>query len=190
MKNQDESDKVNGLDIKRSNSPFAPTPELFENYLQKTYLKTAALIGKSARASVILGGNGSNEETSSSLENGDDEFSKKIRDSAYSYGRNLGIAFQLVDDLLDFKSTSLAFGKPSGGADLRLGLATAPVLYAWEEMEEKGMKEMKGMVERKFEGKGDVEKVSRQGEEDRHDEFSSFLLRTEHPDNVVSIAYS
>lgn len=159
--NVEESRNENGnsrLSIKLSNSPFAPTPELFENYLQKTYLKTAALIGKSARASVILGGNGSDSSSLSSI--GTEDLSRKIRDSAYAYGRNLGIAFQLVDDLLDFKSTSLAFGKPSGGADLRLGLATAPVLYAWEEMEEKGMKEMKEMVERKFETKGDVEKVS------------------------------
>jgi hexaprenyl-diphosphate synthase len=35
-----------------------------------------------------------------------------------------------VDDLLDFTGTSVDLGKPSGGSDLQLGLATAPVLYA------------------------------------------------------------
>jgi len=39
------------------------------------------------------------------------------------------MAFQLIDDLLDFKSTSQDTGKPTA-VDLRLGLATAPVLYA------------------------------------------------------------
>lgn len=63
---------------------------------------------------------------------------------------------QLVDDLLDFESTSAAFGKPSGGADLRLGLATAPVLYTWQEMPHEGIGEM---VSRRFEGPGDVEKM-------------------------------
>jgi Polyprenyl synthetase len=39
------------------------------------------------------------------------------------------MAFQLVDDLLDFVATSAQLGKPAA-ADLRLGLATAPVLFA------------------------------------------------------------
>lgn len=39
------------------------------------------------------------------------------------------MAFQLVDDLLDFIATSAQLGKPAA-ADLRLGLATAPVLFA------------------------------------------------------------
>lgn len=151
--------------------PFpGPTPEHFTSYLQKTYLKTAALMAKSARAATILGGHGesalaqwrSSRLQDSAVDHAQDEAtllrSQQIRDAAYAYGRNLGIAFQLVDDLLDFQSTSVAFGKPSGGADLRLGLATAPVLYAWQEFPgpEENMKEM---VERKFEGEGDVEKA-------------------------------
>lgn len=52
---------------------------------------------------------------------------------AYQYGRNLGLAFQLVDDLLDFISSSDAMGKPTA-ADLKLGLATAPVLFACEKV--------------------------------------------------------
>ena len=48
---------------------------------------------------------------------------------AFQFGRQLGMAFQLVDDLLDFIATSTQLGKPAA-ADLRLGLATAPVLFA------------------------------------------------------------
>ena len=64
---------------------------------------------------------------------------------------------QLVDDMLDFRSTSAAFGKPSGGADLRLGIATAPVLFAWQEAPAEAR--MGEMVRRKFGGEGDVPKV-------------------------------
>lgn len=51
----------------------------------------------------------------------------------FQYGRNLGLAFQLVDDLLDFVSSAQAMGKPTA-ADLKLGLATAPVLFACEKV--------------------------------------------------------
>jgi len=73
------------------------------------------------------------------------------KEVAYAYGRNIGIAFQLVDDILDYESGEAALGKP-GGADLRLGLATGPALYAWEEHAEMGP-----LIERKFEQEGDVE---------------------------------
>ena len=52
---------------------------------------------------------------------------------AFEYGRLLGIAFQLVDDLLDFVASSEQLGKPTA-ADLQLGLATAPVLFATEKV--------------------------------------------------------
>ncbi|CBQ71696.1 related to COQ1-hexaprenyl pyrophosphate synthetase precursor [Sporisorium reilianum SRZ2] len=135
-----------------------PTPAHFSLYLQKTYLKTAALIAKSTRASVILAGCGADAISKANLAPSVSEEMRAIRDAAYGYGRNLGIAFQLVDDLLDFQSTSAAFGKPSGGADLRLGLATAPVLYAWQELPGERIHEL---VARRFEGEGDVEKMLR-----------------------------
>ena len=58
---------------------------------------------------------------------------ERLQDTAYQYGRNVGIAFQLVDDLLDFVSSSNEMGKPAA-ADLRLGLATAPVLFAVDQV--------------------------------------------------------
>ncbi len=108
----------------------------FEYYLEKTYMKTASLIAKSCRASAVLGG-----------------CSEEIVDAAYEYGRNLGLAFQIVDDLLDFVSTAEVLGKPQG-ADLQLGLATAPVLYAAEEFPA-----LEPLIERKFSHPGDVEQV-------------------------------
>ena len=53
------------------------------------------------------------------------------------YGKNLGLAFQLVDDMLDYTVSEAELGKPAG-ADLELGLATAPLLFAWKNNKELG----------------------------------------------------
>jgi geranylgeranyl pyrophosphate synthase len=45
------------------------------------------------------------------------------------YGRNLGIAFQIVDDVLDYTGKEATIGKPAGN-DLRQGLVTLPLIYA------------------------------------------------------------
>lgn len=58
-----------------------------------------------------------------------------------------------MDDLLDYEAGEGTLGKP-GGADLRLGLATGPALFAWEEHPEMGP-----LIERKFSQEGDVELV-------------------------------
>ncbi|KAJ7606794.1 isoprenoid synthase domain-containing protein [Roridomyces roridus] len=105
-------------------------------YLKKTYLKTASLMAKGCRASVILGGGAQGEVW---------------KEAAYAFGRNFGLAFQLVDDVLDYEAGEATLGKP-GGADLQLGLATGPALYAWEEHPEMGP-----LILRKFEQEGDVE---------------------------------
>ncbi|GAA6000495.1 hypothetical protein JCM10207_008038 [Rhodosporidiobolus poonsookiae] len=128
-----------------SSATSGPTPEIFSHYMRKTYLKTASLIAKSTRATVVLGGAG---EKQGWVEG------EKVKDLAYEYGRNLGIAFQLIDDMLDFTASAAELGKPGGGADLKLGLATAPALYAWDEFPELG-----GMIERKFGREGDVEQA-------------------------------
>jgi len=107
-----------------------------EYYLEKTYLKSASLISKSCRATAVLGG-----------------ATEDVATKAYVYGRNLGLAFQLVDDVLDYTSSNEEIGKPAG-ADLELGLATAPVLYACEEFGELGE-----LIERRFCLDDDAEKV-------------------------------
>jgi len=54
----------------------------------------------------------------------DQETQNLLRD----YGMNLGIAFQLVDDLLDFTSTEEVLGKPAG-ADLLEGKVSLPLIF-------------------------------------------------------------
>lgn len=109
------------------------TEDTLTYYLQKTYLKTASLISKSCRAAALLGGR-----------------DNMTVESAYAYGKNLGLAFQLVDDMLDYTITEEELGKPAG-ADLELGLATAPLLFAWKHNPELG-----ALVGRKFSQEGDV----------------------------------
>ncbi|KAF9045793.1 terpenoid synthase [Hymenopellis radicata] len=117
----------------------APAPNLaWRVYLQKTYMKTASLMAKGARGAVVLGG----------CQEG-----QIYGEVAYAYGRNLGIAFQLVDDILDYEAGEATLGKP-GGADLQLGLATGPALFAWEEHPEIGP-----LIDRKFKESGDVERA-------------------------------
>ena len=58
-----------------------------------------------------------------------------IEDAAGEYGLNLGIAFQLVDDALDYVSPSDTTGKPEGG-DLREGKITLPLICLLEDMDQ------------------------------------------------------
>jgi len=73
--------------------------------------KTAFLFGGCAQIGGVLGGVPQNQELA-------------LRE----YGLNLGIAFQLVDDLLDFTADEETLGKPIGG-DLREGKVTLPIIY-------------------------------------------------------------
>lgn len=47
----------------------------------------------------------------------------------YAYGKHLGLAFQVVDDILDFTQSTEQLGKPQG-QDLASGNLTAPVIFA------------------------------------------------------------
>ncbi|HXH06698.1 MAG TPA: polyprenyl synthetase family protein [Vicinamibacterales bacterium] len=82
-----------------------------EEHLEIVRRKTAYLFGGCAQIGGILGGVGPEAE-------------RALRD----YGFDLGIAFQLVDDLLDFTADAALLGKPVGG-DLREGKVTLPVIY-------------------------------------------------------------
>jgi all-trans-nonaprenyl-diphosphate synthase len=87
----------------------------FEAYLEKSYCKTASLLANSGKAAGILSG-----------------IARDRVDQLFEYGRHLGLAFQIVDDILDFTESSETLGKPAA-SDLRSGHLTAPVLYALEE---------------------------------------------------------
>ncbi|RZC75807.1 hypothetical protein C5167_000190 [Papaver somniferum] len=89
-----------------------------DHYMRKTYYKTASLIANSCRTIAILAGQTSEAEI-----------------LAYNYGKHLGLAYQLIDDVLDFTGTSTSLGKGSL-SDIRHGIITAPILFAIEEYPE------------------------------------------------------
>jgi octaprenyl-diphosphate synthase len=61
------------------------------------------------------------------------------------YGFNLGVAFQIVDDLLDFTAEESALGKPIGG-DLREGKVTLPVIYLLQRADRYAADLIRGVV--------------------------------------------
>ncbi|ULU12489.1 hypothetical protein L5515_001711 [Caenorhabditis briggsae] len=131
-------DLVLGEFMQMSVTPSEATPsQRMVAYIEKTHRKTASLFASSCRSTAILA----------------DSSNSNLHQTAYEYGRNLGIAFQLADDLLDFIATSDEMGKPVA-ADLKLGLATAPVLYACEQYPE-----LTTMLLRKFKHEGDAERA-------------------------------
>jgi octaprenyl-diphosphate synthase len=85
-----------------------------EEYLRVIRFKTAKLFEASARLGAVLGG-----------------AAPAIEEACADYGRSLGTAFQLVDDLLDYEGNSDELGK-NVGDDLREGKPTLPLLIAME----------------------------------------------------------
>ncbi|BBH01125.1 geranyl diphosphate synthase 1 [Prunus dulcis] len=105
-----------------------------EYYIQKTYFKTASLISNSCKAIAILAGH-----------------TAEVAMLAFEYGKNLGLAFQLIDDVLDFMGTSASLGKGSL-SDIRHGIITAPILFAMEEFPQ-----LRAVVEQGFDNPANVE---------------------------------
>lgn len=82
------------------------------DYMELVDRKTASLFSACARLGAAAA-------------NADEQTESKLSDFAW----NLGMAFQLVDDILDFTSTEKILGKPAGN-DLREGKVTLPLIYA------------------------------------------------------------
>jgi len=87
----------------------------WQDYIRKSVAKTASLFAAGSHSGAIL--NSASNDTIAALKN---------------YGLKLGIAFQIIDDLLDFTGTSNELGKEPGG-DLRSGIITAPALFVLEQ---------------------------------------------------------
>jgi geranylgeranyl pyrophosphate synthase len=85
-----------------------------DEYYARIYAKTASLFETSAAVAGIIS-----------------EAGKEITDSLSTYGREIGMAFQIVDDILDFTGDESVMGKPKG-SDLRQGLITLPAQLFFE----------------------------------------------------------
>jgi octaprenyl-diphosphate synthase len=110
-----------------------------EKYLQVVRFKTAKLFEAAARTGAILA-----------------DVSPALQDAAAAYGRHMGTAFQLIDDLLDYSGDPETLGKTVGD-DLREGKPTLPLLRVLEV----GSPADKAMIRQAIEhGDGDFEAVA------------------------------
>ena len=87
---------------------------LEETYFNIISMKTAALFAAATKVGACLG-----------------ERSKKEKDALESYGKNLGLAFQIADDALDYFSSSTIFGKEIG-KDFYEGKTTLPLIIIFQ----------------------------------------------------------
>ncbi len=92
-----------------------------KTYLDMLYFKTASLIEASAKAAAML--------------------AQKDIESHALYGRNLGISFQIVDDILDIVSDEKTLGKPALN-DFVEGKCTLPYIYMYNKMNEEDKKKL------------------------------------------------
>jgi octaprenyl-diphosphate synthase len=102
-----------------------------EDALRLATYKTACLFSGCARLGAVLGG-----------------FTGEQEEALADYGRYAGLAFQLVDDLLDFTASAAQLGKPVL-SDLKEGKVTLPLIYAMDN----GHREARGLVARVLEEK-------------------------------------
>jgi len=101
-----------------------------EDYYRRIYAKTASLFETSTTAAAILS-------------NSDQQVTAKVK----YFGYEIGMAFQIIDDILDFTSEQTTMGKPVA-SDLRQGIITLPVLYYLEN--HPNDLEMKSILETNF----------------------------------------
>jgi len=92
-----------------------------KKYLDMLYLKTATLIEAAATASALLAGKDAQKHA--------------------VYGRNLGLSFQIIDDILDITSDATTLGKPAMN-DFVEGKCTLPYIYLYEALNEEDKKRL------------------------------------------------
>lgn len=93
-------------------------------YIKMIYQKTASLMEASAGAGALL--------------------ANKPKEPYMLYGKNLGIAFQMIDDILDITSDSATLGKPALH-DFKEGKTTLPYIYLYEKLEGEDRAKLKSL---------------------------------------------
>ncbi|AZB43339.1 heptaprenyl diphosphate synthase component II [Bacillus sp. FJAT-42376] len=143
----------------------------FKDYLKRIKRKTAILIATSCQLGAIAAGT--------------DEFLHK---KLYLFGYNVGMSFQIIDDILDFTSTEKQLGKPVG-SDLLQGNITLPVLIAMKDNDLKAEIMKVGPSTKPDEIKPLIEAIKKSGAIEQSYEVSNrylekaFALLNEMPSN-------
>ena len=129
-------------------------------YLRVIQAKTAALFAAAAEIGAVIAGQGPSE--TQALE---------------SYGRNLGIAFQLVDDALDYGGRAAQLGK-NVGDDFREGKITLPVVLAYRRGDKQERQFWKRALQEGIQHEGDFELATELMT--RHDALEDTIARARH----------
>jgi heptaprenyl diphosphate synthase len=108
-----QADTFERLCLGQLNETVGPAEgqDVIEHYLSVLADKTGSLISASAELGVLFSG-----------------ADESLREPVRKYGEAIGIAFQLIDDVIDIHSDGKVSGK-TPGTDLRAGIPTLPVLY-------------------------------------------------------------
>ncbi|SFV51397.1 Octaprenyl diphosphate synthase / Dimethylallyltransferase / (2E,6E)-farnesyl diphosphate synthase / Geranylgeranyl diphosphate synthase [hydrothermal vent metagenome] len=106
-----------------------------KKYLKMLYLKTATLIEAAAASAALLAG--------------------KDKEKYSLYGKNLGLSFQIIDDILDIIADEKTLGKPAMN-DYTEGKVTLPYIYLFESLDDEGKEKLISLHAKKL-SKEDVE---------------------------------
>ena len=112
-------------------------------YYKMINQKTASLIAASCELGAITT---TNEE--------------KDRKSIFSYGQNLGMAFQIKDDLFDFLGSENQTGKDAGG-DVKKNMITLPLIYSMDNADRSTRNRLKSLIRKKKKRKIDLKEINR-----------------------------
>ena len=140
---------------------------LEETYFDIINAKTAALFAAATRIGACIANK-----------------NKKEKDALESYGRNIGLAFQIADDALDYYSTKTIFGKEIG-KDFYEGKVTLPLIFLYQ----KANSSEKIFLEKVFKKKNrsKLELIETQSLINRYNSINSCFKRAEH---FVNISYN
>ena len=97
-------------EVRQGSANFDTTLSI-NDYIEKSFYKTASLIASSCQGTAILS-----------------NCNPDIINKLYLYGKHIGLSFQIVDDILDIISSKDILGKPQG-SDLKNGNLTAPIMF-------------------------------------------------------------
>ncbi len=100
-----------------------------EKYFDMIYKKTASLIEASAKSAALLAG--------------------KDSELYGLYGKNLGLAFQIVDDILDVTQSQQQLGKPSMH-DFKEGKTTLPYIYLYQKLDESEKEKLSSLFKKEL----------------------------------------
>ena len=135
------------------------------DYIKIVEHKTAGLIAASCRMGAIFA-----------------EASEEQQDCVFRFGQYLGIAFQVVDDTLDYTANGASLGKTLG-QDLRQGKATLPLLHLLNHCSDRDRQMIKDRMETRTLTEGDLQRLI-----DLMDESGSIVYALNHAQAYITAA--